>query len=490
MDKRFKLTKDANPNYLATICRIGELHPIEGADRLMKTVINGYDIVVSKDYKEGDIVVYFPVESSINEKYLSANNQYEMGEFERNSNAEEVKKILIESENLPDDDTEGKKQLHEKARALCGFFNKNGRVRILKLRGQYSMGFIATVDTIVKYNESLSDVDWESMVGCQFNYIGNDEFCRKYVPPVKPVRSGGGEGNSVWRKRMKKLRRFDRIIEEQFAFHYDTKMLAEHIHELSPSDTVAITLKCHGTSGIFANILCNRKLSKWEKVKRFLGFHIPETEYGNVYSSRSVIKNKYINPGAKSFYGDDIWGKVDAMLSPYLERGMTVYGEIVGYIEGTSKFIQKNHDYGCKPGTWKFMPYRITMTDPMGKKDEWEIDRVDAWTHELVDKHPEIADRIMFLTILYYGKLGDLYPDLDTSSHWHENLLARMKADKDRFGMELREPLCNNKVPREGLVVRKVGDVIPRAWKLKTAAHYAMECKENDSGEANIEDVS
>lgn len=67
MDKRFKLTKDANPNYLATICRIGTLYPIEGADRLMKTVINGYDIVVSKDYKEGDIVVYFPVESSISQ---------------------------------------------------------------------------------------------------------------------------------------------------------------------------------------------------------------------------------------------------------------------------------------------------------------------------------------------------------------------------------------------------------------------------------------
>ena len=84
MNNRLRLTSDANPNYLATICRIGEVFPIEGADRLVKTVVNGYDIVISKDYVPGDIVVYFPVESVISSKYLSANNLYEMGEFERN----------------------------------------------------------------------------------------------------------------------------------------------------------------------------------------------------------------------------------------------------------------------------------------------------------------------------------------------------------------------------------------------------------------------
>ena len=74
MDKRFVLTAGANPNYLCTICRFREMFPIEGADRLVKTVINGYDIVISKEHKEGDSVVYFPVETSICEQYLSANN--------------------------------------------------------------------------------------------------------------------------------------------------------------------------------------------------------------------------------------------------------------------------------------------------------------------------------------------------------------------------------------------------------------------------------
>ena len=47
------ISKNANPNYLATICRIEELTPIPNADRLVKTVINGYDLVISKDSKVG-----------------------------------------------------------------------------------------------------------------------------------------------------------------------------------------------------------------------------------------------------------------------------------------------------------------------------------------------------------------------------------------------------------------------------------------------------
>lgn len=490
MDNRFKLTNDANPNYLATICKIGEVFPIEGADRLVKTVINGYDIVVSKDYKPGDIVIYFPVESSISPKYLSANNLYEISEFERNSNAEEVKAILIQAESLPESDTEGKKTLLAKAKSKCGFFNKHGRVRILKLRGQYSQGFIAGVDSMIAYNASLADVDWDSMVGRQFNYVSDDEISKKYVPLIKKAAEVHSSKQSLWKKRMRKLRKFDRIIPGQFEFHYNTTMLAEHINELSPDDIVSITVKCHGTSFVGANILCNRKLSVYEKIKKFFGLKVQEQEYGNVYSSRSVIKNQYINPNAQSFYGSDIWGCVNRDISPYISKGMTVYGEIVGYVEGTSKFIQQNHDYGCKPGEWKFMPYRITMTDKMGNKIEWDVDKVNEWTNNLIQTVPEMGNKLMPLTILYYGRFGDLYPDLNEANHWHENILERMKNDKDKFLMEMNEPMCKNKVPREGIVIRKVGDRLSRAWKLKTKAHYAKECQQHDAGNVDIEEIS
>ena len=245
----------------------------------------------------------------------------------------------------------------------------------------------------------------------------------------------------------------------------------------------------HNTSAIYANVLCNRKLSTWEKIKNFFGFKVQKTEYGNVYSSRGVIKNQYINPNANSYYKIDVWGAVNEVISPYIEEGLSIYGEIVGYVPGSDKMIQKNHDYGCKRGEWKFMPYRITHTDEHGNKYEFELYEVDEWTRNLVTDHPEIADKIMFLDIVYSGKLMDLYPDIDIAQHWHENVLARMKTDKDRFLMEEDEPMCKNKVPREGIVIRKNGDIHARAWKLKTARHYAKECEANDAGEVNMEDM-
>lgn len=490
MDKRFKINEKVDnysPNYLATVCKIGEVFPIEGADRLVKTVINGYDIVIGKDNKPGDVVIYFPVETSICQEFLSANNLYERPEFFRNANADEVKELIVKAEGAATD--EERAAIAADIKSMCGFFGKHGRVRILKLRGQYSQGFICGVESMLKYNESLKDVDWESLVGTQFNEVDGNVFCVKYVPATKEVRSGGGS-ERAWRKRMKHISRFDRLIDGQFAFHYDTKQVGEHIYELSPNDNVTISVKIHGTSAILANILCNRRLSLWEKIKKFFGFKVQEREYGNIYSSRSVIKNRYLNKDAHDFYGVDIWGCVDRDFSPYLEKGMTVYGEICGYLEGSDKMIQAKHDYGCKPGQWKFMPYRITMTDEEGNKTEWDVAEVDKWTRNLVAAHPELADKTMFLTILYHGRFGDLYPDLDEATHWHENVLAKMKADRENFLMEEDEPLCKNKVPREGIVIRIDGDKFARAWKLKTARHYGKEAEQHDKGEVDIEETA
>ena len=488
MNKKFILNELANPNYLATICKIEDVYPIEGADKLVKTVINGYDIVISKDHKPGDIVVYFPVESAICEKYLSANNLYELSEANRNSNFAEVEQLVKSAEEAEDD--LDAKQFTEMAKSKCGFFNKHGRVRMIKLRGQYSQGFIADISSMVKYMPELDGTDWEKLVGTQFSHVGDEEFVKKYIPAIKVNEHHGNSHDRMWKKRTKKLKRFNRIREDQFAFHYDTKMLAEHFREFSPEDEVTISVKVHGTSAIFANILCNRKLSIWEKIKKFFGFKVQETEYGNVYSSRSVIKNQYINPNADSYYKVDVWGAVNEVISPYIEDGFTVYGEIVGYVPGSDKMIQKNHDYGCKRGEWKFMPYRITHTDELGNKSEFELYEVDEWTRNLVTDHPDIANNIMFLDIVYSGKLMDLYPDISVETHWHANVLARMKNDKDKFLMEEDEPMCKNKVPREGIVIRKTNDIHARAWKLKCQKHYARECKENDEGVVNIEDIS
>ena len=42
----FKLSENVNLNYVATICKITELFPIENSDNLLRTVVNGFDIEI------------------------------------------------------------------------------------------------------------------------------------------------------------------------------------------------------------------------------------------------------------------------------------------------------------------------------------------------------------------------------------------------------------------------------------------------------------
>ena len=100
--------------------------------------------------------------------------------------------------------------------------------------------------------------------------------------------------------------------------------------------------------------------------------------------------------------------------------------------------------------------------------------------------HPEIADKIFPIDILYEGTLEDLYPNANKSQHWHETVLNLMSNEKLWF-MEKREPLCKNNVPREGVVLRIVNDPMTEAFKLKTNAFALKERDLIDSGEIDIE---
>lgn len=478
-----------SPNYLGIIGKIEELIDIPNADRLKMTQIAFRNVIVSSDYKVGDIVVYFPCETAISERYLSVNNLYECGEWERNANANEVGELRAKANTCKlNADKEGFDAAMAEAKSKCGFFNKYGRVRILKLRGEYSEGFVAGVESIEKMFPEETEWNWENVVGTRFNEINGEIICTKFIPPFKEVSNGHGNGEK--NRNQKKVKKYDRLIDTEFKFHFDSSMLMDYITELNPDSMVNVSVKVHGTSVILANCLTRRRKFMY-KLSRIL--HMPKLgmKYDLIYSSRKIIKNQYINSGVRQhdFYGCDIWGCVARDFGKYIPKGMTVYGEIVGYLEGSPKFIQKMHDYGCNPGKWKFMPYRITTKNENGTFNEWNVSDVYEWTIDLLNKHPELKEKTMPITIVYHGRLGDMYPDLDTELHWHKNLLNRIRHDKDWLLMECKEPMCNNNVPREGYVFRIDNDKFPRAWKIKSDAHYEYEGKHHDKGEVDIEET-
>ena len=54
-----KTSNNANPNYLAKIVSLDIFKEIKNADNIKLTIIDFQDVVVSKDMKKGNIVVFF-----------------------------------------------------------------------------------------------------------------------------------------------------------------------------------------------------------------------------------------------------------------------------------------------------------------------------------------------------------------------------------------------------------------------------------------------
>ena len=384
-------------------------------------------------------------------------------------------------------------------RNKVGFFNKTGRVRAIRLGGVQSMGYLFSIDELARYNPNVKDVNVDNLVGEDFDTIEGELFIKAYVPFV-PQRGNKGDGKSKDRKRNKKIEEFNRMVKGEFFFHYSTDPLPKCINRVKPNDVVTITSKLHGTSIVigklhvktpiklpFHKYIWNKfvDLTRLFKSHRFTDYIV---EYGNVTSSRTVIKNQYINNQVKEgFYGVDIWTEYGNLIYPFIDEGMTIYGEIVGYITNSDKMIQSGYDYGCENGENKLMIYRITTTNDDGTKHEWNVIEVKDWTERLISEHPEIKDRIHVIDLLYHGTLADFYPEISIENHWHENVLEAMRNDKKRLNMEKNDPICKNKVPFEGIVLRIDNDELAEAFKLKTQKFLSKERESIDAGKVDIE---
>ena len=295
-----KITKSNGfrQEYCGTVVKIGEILPIEGRDRIVKTMVNGLSIVIGKDeFQTGDVAVYCANETQLHELFLHLNSMYD------------DKELNIDKEKK-------------------GYINKHGRVRIVKLGGVPSYGILLNPTSIATFlNEPVEDVReyLEKHVNEDFDEINGEIFCKVYVPPIK----ASNRQLSKSERRDKKLARFKMLIEGSFRQHYDTAQLAKNMHEFSPSDSVYISNKLHGTSAIFANILTNVPTNWFKRMwRKLFGKNEYDQKYNIVYSSRNVIKNEFINPKQRAggYYSDDVWGHWAEKLSTYIPKDMCKIG--------------------------------------------------------------------------------------------------------------------------------------------------------------------
>ena len=452
-----------NRNYAAKIVEIKDFikHPNPKCERLKCCTIDGYSIAVSIDTNPGTYI-YFPIECAIDEKFLSANNLFR----------DKIKNV-------------DKNQ--------SGFFEDNCRVKIIKLQGYPSEGFIAPITYLYTWLTLLgknSEIVHKVTPGAEFDSVDGEMICRKYVPKVTLTPGQPKEGGKI----RKKLKRVKKVIDTQFRFHYDTTLIKKCPNVIHPDDIISITAKVHGTSGISAYVLCERPKKWYERVFEFLTHkEIDNTRYDYLWSSRSVVKNPYYNETTSDgFYGVDVWKYADDIVRPHLQKGMTAYYEIVGYLPNggaIQKLGGKAFDYGFEPpciqsdyAPYKYgksfgiQIYRLTYTNPDGRVFEFSARQVQQWCNK---------EGLRPVEEYYYGYAKDLYPDLNVSEHWNENFLQRLASDK-RFFMECESPTCNNKVPHEGLVI-KIENSLSEAYKLKCLKFLEGESKSLDKGEVDIE---
>lgn len=433
-----------NPNYCATVVKIENLHPLEGCQNIQGTMILGNHVIVSNDTVVGQVGIFFPVETAINRKFISENNLFR------------DKTLNVNTEKT-------------------GFFEVKGRVRCVKLRGHRSEGLFMPLDSLLCM---VKEGSLEFPIGTDFDYIDGQELCKKYVVHVQKTGTPGAAGSKLERK----LKKISKLVDGQFRFHIDTAQLVKNSHRLTADALISITDKWHGTSAVAAYIECKRQLSWKDKFARMIGAFVKETEYDLIWASRKVIKNKYVtNKAHQHFYSEDIWKIGADELKPHLDKGMTVYYEIVGYLS-TGKQIQSGYDYGCESGQHKLAVYRITTTNTDGKVFEWPMQQVQSWCG---------IHGIPAVPLLFMGRAEDLYHKL-VMKHFESDM--PLNFDPDAFVrmlsaeyLEKRCSYCKNKVPAEGIVLRIEGLDI-ESYKLKSSAFREYETKMLDIGEENIED--
>ena len=474
-----KINKPKNENYAAVVVEIKTIIPLEKCDNVAGAIIMGNQVVVSKDVKVGDIGLYFPLECQLSKEYLSNNNLYNKPEL----NIDNTKK---------------------------GYFDENGRIRCQRFRGHKSEGLYMPIGSLSFifpdiFNPSSTGLwykgDFKINIGDCFDELNEILICSKYV--IKTNRTPGQLGS----KSSKSTKKYEsKLVENQFRFHQDTSMLYRNLHRIEPNSLISITYKLHGTSGISSYVLCKQPITKFDKVKEWLwnmsykignltrnfkwDFKINNTKYDYIYSSRKVIKNEELNPNAQHFYNEDIWSVAHNEVKDFLQKGMTFYYEIVGFLPNGGA-IQKDYDYGCEPTKHAIYIYRITSTNVDGKVIEFSAKQVqDFCKKNGLNAVPE----------LYYGyakeftdsinikmasnDLGgtDLICKVDKEFNSDEflNRIKQLYNEKDCY-------MCFTKVPEEGCVIRIEGLEF-EAYKAKSEAFYHRETKVLDKGESNIED--
>ena len=360
--------------YCAYITTIKELRKHNNADRLQCATIFGNNVIVDLSYKEGQRVIYFPVDGQLGEDFAKENNL-----------------VRIKDEN---------------GNNIGGYLDPDKRnITALKLRGEQSDGLVLPIEVLEKYVDTDTLLD-----GDQITVINGFEICKKYIPKVQPRQNKQYTGAIKNRKEEN-----EKVTYPFFVQHIDTAQLAYNEKAFKQGDTCYITLKMHGTSARTMNAIevtkkkRNRFLKKVFKLK-----DKTSRQYKVVSGTRRVTLKNYDG----GYYGNNSFRqKYHDLFNSRLPKGAESFYEIVGYVNDETTIMGKCKNalikdkaftkqygdetifsYGCEQGENECYVYRMTLTNEDGFTVEIPFEQLQIECEKIGVKCVPLFDKFIFTT--------------------------------------------------------------------------------------------
>ena len=396
--------------YCGYITTLNNLREHSNADRLLCATVFGNNVIVDKNYYEGQMVVYFPVDGQLNKEFAEDNN-------------------LVRKKD-------------ENGNNVGGYLDPDKRnIKALKLRGEQSDGLILPLETLAKYTDIT-----KLQAGDQITVLDGHEICKKYIP-----RSNHRRNNSS-KKATNKKELKETISYPFFVEHSDTAQLAYNQHAFKPGDTCYITLKCHGTSARTSNALEVTKKKRNLILRKVFKLNDKEIKrFKCVSGTRRTTLRDYDG----GYYGSNAFReKYHKFFSDKLPKGVEIFYEIVGWVNEDTPIMSRCNNklikdkeftkqygnetvftYGCNPGESDCYVYRMTMANEDGYSVElpWEQDQIEC--EKLGVKCVPTFEKFIYTTWEDLMERVQKYydgPDVIDPSHIREGVVVRID-NREKF---------------------------------------------------------
>ena len=327
--------------YNAYITRIKNMRRHPNADRLQIGDCFGNAVIVSMEYEDNQLGVYFPSDGQLSVEFAEANNLLRKKDAEGNN--------------------------------VGGYMDADKRnVTAIKLRGEKSDGLFLPLKSL----ESFGDIT-TLREGDRIDNFNGHEICCKYIPR-RNVRHGHySDGNKTRKKKVP--------VAPLFSEHADTEQLAYNLGAFKVGDEIEITLKMHGTSQRtgYLPVLKGYKRTLLDKICRREGK--PIYDWGYVSGTRRTVLENFEG----GYYGSNEFREAHSkFFEGKLNKGEEIFYEVVGFthtgtpimVSGDNKKLNDKDfvkqygqttvfSYGCEPdGLTGNVLWRETYTDPYGER--------------------------------------------------------------------------------------------------------------------------